>query len=333
MHSLYKPKPCGDGSFREIEWTDIYQAWLNLMQIPRGTQALWHLCARDIFISRSRVEGGTCIPGVKWLSWRHSSVIAGWQNFGDHEGLSIGSLGSLENPGLLCSETSLWGQPQTSPCGIPLYPFLSPVRQTQLPGIVGSLSAPPSPNPWAFGSQQTTVFTEVLWYQLSAHSSGHAFLLEYPSGPLSMLHSKKSYTVEQPSDRLRMRQGHCHVSEDSGHAQMQSGLSPTPWCPSPLNPQRLFGMRDFATERGTLSPNLSVCFYQPRVLPALLADKANYSLGRMLCHTFGAGTQRTEPTDSRLIIWQALAVWSKYQIRDSVEKEKPTVLCNFSVSI
>lgn len=95
-----------NSSFRETEETDIHQAWINCMLIPSGTWSSWHLSAKR-YLYFKVYSWGNCILIVKWHAQGSSAGIIVWQNLRDMRPPPIGSLGSLENPGLLCSETSL----------------------------------------------------------------------------------------------------------------------------------------------------------------------------------------------------------------------------------
>lgn len=182
----------------------------------------------------------------------------------------------------------LWGQPQTSLCGPPSMPSCLQ-SETQLPEIVGSFFVPPSPNTWAFGSQWTTVFTEVLWHQLSADSSGRSFCLEHPSGPLlrftlKVLHCGTTQWQAQNEARPLVFHWRFWACSDATRTEPHPLVTPRP------------SIHSYSSEWDSLQqggelwvPTFLFAFISPESCPALRTDKANYSLGRMCSHTFGAG--------------------------------------------
>lgn len=274
------------------------------------------ISCRDVFISLQSggnfIWGHLTCPGT--LSWHHS--VAEFQR---HEP-SFWLL-ELFGESLLCSEVfrprSATDIPKwTSPPILP-GPSLNP-RYLKL--WVLALSS--KPHPWAFGSQWTTVFPELLWCQLSADSSGCSFFLE---PPFRIIFTLCPQNLTLSNNWMKgSKWGHIIVTflKVPKHAQATRIETHTL---VPFTHQSTSTLLNgiFCNREGTLSSNLSVCFYQPWVLASLLTDMANYSLEIMLLsHLWWGGVRPQNLLTHMLPFNKTYVAWSKHQTRDSGGKKR-----------
>lgn len=222
MYSSCKPKPHGVARETVLSGkreTDIYQAWLDFIQLPNSAWFSWHLLQRclyftpewrELYLRSFDLPGHTQLASqcgrisetwafllAPWTLWRKFALF--W---------SIPSEVNHRHPYVNSSSNPSW--PQSEP---------------PLPEIVDShplLQAPPMGLwfPVNYCLPRATLMAAQCW---------PLWVLFLPWATLQdHLHTlpSKSYIIKQLDERLKMRPHHCHFSKGSQACSGNQGWDP-----------------------------------------------------------------------------------------------------------